>query len=123
MYSIDCDGDCDGGEHHAGGRVFTAVLYCQVPEVGGGTTFTNADIFVKPEMYAASLFLYKGTDGLMDTGYTEHSGCPVIKGEKWITTIWMREGVTRERGWDVIDPSGLDILGEDTDAEGEEEEL
>ena len=21
-------------------------------------------------------------------GYTEHSGCPVLKGEKWITTVW-----------------------------------
>jgi hypothetical protein len=29
-----------------------------------------------------------------DEGYTEHSGCPVIEGEKWITTVWMREGVS-----------------------------
>jgi hypothetical protein len=42
----------------------------------------------------ATFFSYKGPDGHMDEGYTEHSGCPVIKGEKWITTVWMREGVS-----------------------------
>ena len=35
----------------------------------------------------------KGSDGRMDDGYTEHSGCPVLEGEKWITTVWMRDGV------------------------------
>ena len=29
----------------------------------------------------------------MDDGYTEHSGCPVLEGEKWITVVWMRDGV------------------------------
>jgi hypothetical protein len=114
---IDCDGDCDGGVHKAGGRVATAVMYCEVPPRGGGTTFTNADIFIKPVKYGASIFVYKGEDGKMDTGYTEHSGCPVPEGEKWITTIWMREGVSAKRGWDKIDPSGADILDEaDSDA-------
>jgi hypothetical protein len=82
------------------------VLYCAVPEEGGGTVFTKADIFVKPIKNDATLFVYKGQDGNMDNGFTEHSGCPVLKGEKWITTAWMREGVTRERDWQIIDPSG-----------------
>ena len=34
---------------------------------------------------------------MMDPGFTEHSGCPVLDGEKWIATVWMREGVSLER--------------------------
>lgn len=119
---IDCDGDCDSEPYTPGGRVATAVLYCEVPKIGGGTTFSNADVFVKPIKHAATLFLYKGEDGYMDSGYTKHSGCPVLEGEKWITTIWMREGVSWERSWEILDPSGNLILVDDEDEVFEEEE-
>ena len=26
----------------------------------------------------------------MDRGHTEHSGCPLRKGRKWIATMWFR---------------------------------
>ena len=42
----------------------------------------------------------------MDDGYTEHSGCPVTVGEKWITTLWMREGVSEVVKWQDSDPHG-----------------
>jgi hypothetical protein len=35
----------------------------------------------------------------MDPGYTEHSGCPLRKGTKWIATMWYREGMTAENDW------------------------
>jgi hypothetical protein len=57
-----------------------------------------------------TFFAYKGSDGRMDDGYTEHTGCPVLEGEKWITTMWMREGVTAEENWTIYDPSGIKIL-------------
>jgi hypothetical protein len=88
------------------GRVATAVMYCQVPPLGGGTTFTKADVFVKPVAGMATFFTYRGSDGKMDVGFTEHSGCPVLEGEKWITTLWMRDGVDAEHSWDKYDPSG-----------------
>ena len=47
---------------------------------------------------------------MMDDGYTEHSGCPVLKGEKWITTVWMRDGVSHEEPWTIFDPSGVKML-------------
>lgn len=43
---------------------------------------------------------------MMDPGFTEHSGCPVLDGEKWIATVWMREGVSLERP-QVCEPSLL----------------
>ena len=51
-------------------------------------------------------FGYKlnGTSGtpIMDNGNTEHSGCPLRKGRKWIATMWFREGVTPERDWQAM---------------------
>lgn len=113
QYTPHCDGSCDGSMHHSAGRVATAVLYCKVPEIGGSTTFTKADIFVKPTPRMATFFSYKDLlTGRMDDGYTEHSGCPVLEGEKWITTVWMREGVTAADPWDKYDPSGIEIMKE-----------
>ena len=37
---------------------------------------------MKPSVGTATFFSYKGSDGRMDDGYTEHSGCPVLDGEK-----------------------------------------
>lgn len=75
-----CDGSCDNSPHVKTGRVATAVLYCQTAQRGGGTSFTKSDIFVVPQRGAATFFAYKGPDGRMDDGYTEHSGCPVLEG-------------------------------------------
>jgi len=61
----------------------------------------------------ATFFSYKGPDGKMDVGYTEHSGCPVIEGEKWITTLWMRDGVSAQEPWTLFDPSGIRMLSPD----------
>jgi len=85
-------------------------MYCKVAEVGGGTTFTKADVFVKPSVGQATFFSYRGPDGRMDSGYTEHSGCPVLQGEKWITTFWMRDGVSKANPWTIYDPTGIPIL-------------
>ena len=56
---------------------------------------------------AVTFFSYWGPDGNMDPEQlTEHSGCPVKKGEKWIATFWMREGVSTEFPHTVFDPRG-----------------
>jgi hypothetical protein len=108
--------------HIPTGRVATAVMYCQAPTRGGATTFTKADVLVKPKVGAVTFFTYLGPDGRMDPGYTEHSGCPVFEGEKMITTFWMRKGVTTEEHWGKYDPSGLPILSE-TDYSDEEDKI
>jgi hypothetical protein len=92
-------------------------MYCEVPLVGGATTFSKADIYIKPKKGMVTFFAYKGPDGKMDEGYTEHSGCPVVEGEKWITTVWMRDGVTATDNWTVFDPSGVRIYYSDQDVQ------
>lgn len=119
-YVPHCDGNCDGSDYKSGGRVATALMYCQVAEKGGGTTFTKADVFIKPQVGTATFFSYKGPDGKMEDGFTEHSGCPVLEGEKWITTSWMREGVSKELPSDVFDPTGMRTDG--IDASGGDDE-
>lgn len=54
----------------------------------------------------------------MDEGYTEHSGCPILQGEKWIATAWLREGVHAGDSHEGWDPEG----GKVTVLEAEEEE-
>ena len=119
QYTPHCDGDCTGSLYNPGGRVATAVMYCEVPTKGGATTFTKADVFIKPTKGMATFFSYKGADGYMEDGYTEHSGCPVLEGEKWITTLWMREGVSHQEPWTMFDPSGIKM---ETSVMNEDEE-
>lgn len=45
----------------------------------------------------------------MDNGFTEHSGCPVIEGEKKIVTQWVRYGVSEEYPWDSFNTLGISI--------------
>eukprot|EP01038_Epipyxis_sp_PR26KG_P010977 gene10977-14745_t len=109
-YVNHCDGQCDGKMHTQYGRIGTAVLYCKAAKRGGATSFTKADVFVNGKPGSASFFTYRGPDGLMDDGYTEHSGCPVFDGEKWISVIWFRGGVDATHPWTLYDPKGLEIM-------------
>lgn len=45
----------------------------------------------------------------MDTGFTEHSGCPVFEGEKKIVTQWIRLGVDEENTWDSFNTLGVKL--------------
>lgn len=82
-------------------------MYCKTAEKGGGTIFTNTNIHVKPRNNTVLFFSYRGEDKVMDPGrYTEHSGCPVEEGEKWIATFWMRDGVSKTDPWTNFDPNG-----------------
>ena len=50
----------------------------------------------------------------MDSGFTEHSGCPVFEGEKKIVTQWIRYGVDSENPWDSFNTLGIKKTEADT---------
>mmetsp|Transcript_13747 Transcript_13747/g.17286 ORF Transcript_13747/g.17286 Transcript_13747/m.17286 type:complete len:459 (-) Transcript_13747:312-1688(-) len=107
-YTPHCDGDCKGLPHKEGQRVATMVMYCTVPEKGGATNFMNSGVHVVPEKGNAIFFSYMNPKThIMDKGFTQHSGCPVIHGIKRIVTQWMRYGVTREVPWNAYNTLGI----------------
>lgn len=107
-YTPHCDGDCNGMPHRIGGRMATVVVYCDIPEKGGATNFRNSGLHVVPERGSATFFSYIDPDTMkMDNGFTEHSGCPVIEGEKKIVTQWVRYGVDKENPWDSFNTLGV----------------
>lgn len=109
-YLPHCDGDCDGTNHKQGTRVATMVMYCDVAEKGGMTNFRNSHVNVRARKGSAVFFSYVNVDEkIMDKGFTEHSGCPVIHGEKRIVTQWMRLGVDSQSPWDAFNTLGVKI--------------
>ena len=71
-----------------GQRVGTLVIYLNTPEKGGGTTFPDVRLEVAPQRGNAVFFSYERPD---PATRTLHGGAPVIAGEKWIATKWLRE--------------------------------
>lgn len=75
-----------------GQRVGTVVMYLNEPEKGGGTTFPGVHFEVAPKRGNAVFFSYERPH---PSTKTLHGGAPVIAGEKWIATKWLREGEFR----------------------------
>ena len=71
-----------------GQRVGTLVMYLNTPEKGGGTTFPDVHLEVGPQRGNAVFFSYERPH---TSTRTLHGGAPVIAGEKWIATKWLRE--------------------------------
>lgn len=71
-----------------GQRVGTLVIYLNTPEKGGGTTFPDVHLEVAPQRGNAVFFSYERPH---PSTRTLHGGAPVIAGEKWIATKWLRE--------------------------------
>ena len=72
-----------------GQRVGTMVIYLNTPTKGGATTFPDVNLEVAPVKGNAVFFSYDRAHPLTRT---LHGGAPVIEGEKWVATKWMREG-------------------------------
>lgn len=72
-----------------GQRVATILMYLHEPAKGGGTTFPDVKLEVAPKRGNAVFFSY---DRPHPATRSLHGGAPVIEGEKWIATKWLREG-------------------------------
>jgi prolyl 4-hydroxylase len=73
-----------------GQRVGTLVMYLNTPRRGGATTFPDAALEVAPVKGHAVFFSYDRPHAVTRT---LHGGAPVLEGEKWVATKWLREGV------------------------------
>ncbi|KAJ4841631.1 hypothetical protein Tsubulata_004931 [Turnera subulata] len=93
---------------NGGQRIATVLMYLSDVEEGGETVFPAAKgnvsavpwwnelsecgkggLSVKPKMGDALLFWSMKPDGSLDPS-SLHGGCPVIRGNKWSSTKWMR---------------------------------
>lgn len=72
-----------------GQRVGTVVMYLNTPTKGGGTTFPDVKLEVAPQRGSAVFFAY---DRPHPSTRTLHGGAPVLDGEKWVATKWLRQG-------------------------------
>lgn len=71
-----------------GQRVGTLVMYLNEPGQGGGTTFPDVGLEVAPQRGHAVFFSYARPH---PSTRTLHGGAPVLAGEKWVATKWLRQ--------------------------------
>jgi prolyl 4-hydroxylase len=72
-----------------GQRVASLVMYLNTPQRGGGTVFPDVHLEVGPVKGNAVFFSY---DRPHPMTRSLHGGAPVMEGEKWVATKWLREG-------------------------------
>lgn len=72
----------------AGQRVGTLLMYLNTPTSGGSTVFPDGGIEVHAKKGRAVFFSYD-TPSLAKRAL--HGGAPVIQGEKWVATKWLRQ--------------------------------
>lgn len=73
-----------GGQRHT-----TVCVYLNDVERGGETAFPDVRAMVKPERGRAVMFRSLHPDGSPDPR-SLHAGLPVLAGEKWLSTCWIR---------------------------------
>lgn len=73
-----------------GQRIATLIIYLTDVNEGGGTIFPDVNFKVFPKRGNALFFSYPLAH---PSSKTLHGGLPVISGEKWIATKWLRQGV------------------------------
>lgn len=72
---------------HEAQRTVTVFVYLNDVEEGGGTEFPRIGVRVEPERGKAVKFLNCDAGGRPNPE-TLHAGLPVVRGEKWLATLW-----------------------------------
>ncbi|WP_418909822.1 2OG-Fe(II) oxygenase [Bacillus pinisoli] len=75
-------------------RISTMVMYLNDVEEGGETYFPELKLYVSPQKGMAVYFEYFYDDQTLND-LTLHGGAPVIVGDKWAATQWMRRQRTK----------------------------
>jgi prolyl 4-hydroxylase len=71
-----------------GQRVGTLLLYLNTPARGGATTFPDVQLEVAAVKGRAVFFSYDRPHAVTRS---LHGGAPVVEGEKWVATKWLRQ--------------------------------
>lgn len=79
---------------YGGQRVATLIVYLNDVDSGGETIFPEIGMSVVARRGGAVYFRYMNGSRQLDP-LTLHGGAPVLCGEKWIMTKWVREGPNR----------------------------
>ncbi|RLQ94629.1 2OG-Fe(II) oxygenase [Falsibacillus albus] len=75
-------------------RISTLVMYLNDVEQGGETYFPSLKLAVSPQKGMAVYFEYFYDDQALND-LTLHGGAPVVIGDKWAATQWMRRKMVR----------------------------
>ncbi len=77
-------------EKKGGQRVGTLLLYLNDVEEGGETIFPKVGVSIVPKKGSAVYFHYTNSQNQVDR-LSVHSSIPVVVGEKWVATKWIRQ--------------------------------
>ena len=84
-------GSIERDRPHAGNRTRTVIVYLNAVGAGGATEFPVPGLRVEPFPGRAVVFDNLRPDGAPDPD-SLHAGTPVEAGEKWLATLWIRQG-------------------------------
>ena len=73
---------------NGGPRMATVMIWISEVAGGGRTVFSGAQVGVKGMLGAALVWWNIRSDGSLDSR-NHHTGCPVVKGNKWIANKWV----------------------------------
>ncbi|CAD5219762.1 unnamed protein product [Bursaphelenchus okinawaensis] len=71
-----------------GNRIATTLLYLNTPYKGGATVFTHLKLHV-PAIEGNALVWYNTHEDGTGDMRTQHAGCSILSGEKWIANKWI----------------------------------
>ncbi|XP_051721063.1 prolyl 4-hydroxylase subunit alpha-1-like isoform X4 [Ctenopharyngodon idella] len=71
-------------------RIATFLIYMSDVEIGGTTVFPKVGVALQPEKGSAVFWYNLHKSGTVDLK-TEHAGCPVLMGNKWVANKWIHE--------------------------------
>ena len=75
--------------NNGGPRMATVMIWISEVVEGGRTVFSGAQVGVKGRLGAGLVWWNVRSDGSLDSR-NHHTGCPVVRGNKWIANKWVK---------------------------------